>query len=66
MAREFKVMCSNTFGTYTAGKHIADTAEQACDMARDAYRNSSLGRHMNDVGAFRFFTVNKFPHEEEE
>lgn len=64
--KEYKVMCSNMSATYSAGHFIADSAAEACDMAREAYRKSDLGRALKDAGAFRFYTVDKFPHEREE
>jgi len=64
--KEYKVMCSNMSATYSAGRFVASSPEEACEMARDAYRNSSVGRTMKDVGAFRFYTVSQFPYEREE
>ena len=64
--KEFKVMSSNMSATYTAGKFIAETAAEAVKMARDGYRKSSLGKTLGDVGAFRFYVVDSFPHEKEE
>ena len=63
--REYKVMCSSMIATYSAGRYIASSPEEACEMAREEYRNSSLGRQLKDVGAFRFYTVSKFPYEDE-
>ena len=42
-------------GTYNAGRFCAESIEEAIEMAREAYRNSSLGRTLKDVGAFRFY-----------
>lgn len=64
--KEYKVMCSSMFATYSTGRFVASSAEEACQMARDNYRNSSVGRSLNDVGAFRFYTVSQFPYEREE
>jgi hypothetical protein len=64
--REYKVMCANMHATYSAGRFIASSPEEACQMAREEYANSSLGRDLKDAGAFRFYTVSKFPHEREE
>lgn len=66
MAKEFKVMASSFIGTYTAGRFVAESAEDAIDQARQKYRDSQLGRTMQDVGAFRFYTVSEFPHERED
>lgn len=65
MSREYKVRASNLTATYNAGRFVADSPEQACEMARDDYAQSPLGRQMKDARAFKFFTVSKFPHEEE-
>ena len=64
--KEYKIMCSSMSATYSAGSFIASSQEEACQMARDEYRNSSLGRSLNDVGAFRFYTVSQFPYEREQ
>jgi hypothetical protein len=61
--REYKVMASNMSATYSAGRFIASSAKEACQMAREKYASSSLGRALKDAGAFRFYTVSKFPHE---
>lgn len=66
MAKEYKVMCSNMFATYNAGRFIADSAADACEQARENYRNSPTGRALKDAGAFRFYTVLEFPHEREQ
>jgi hypothetical protein len=50
--------------TYNAGRFVANSPEEACEMAREDYRRSSLGRSLKDAGAFRFFTVDKFDYEE--
>lgn len=65
MAREFKVRASSLRATYNAGRFVAENAMQACDMAKQDYARSALGRELKDVGAFRFYTVDKFPHEDE-
>lgn len=62
MAKEYKVMASSFNGTYTAGRFIAESSEQACDLARQEYHRK-LGRSLHDTGAFRFYTVSQFPHE---
>jgi hypothetical protein len=63
--REFKVRASSMTGTYNAGRYIADTAAEACELARQDYARSDMGRTMKDARAFHFYTVDKFPHEEE-
>jgi len=63
MAREFKVRASSLTATYNAGRFCAGSAEAACELAKQDYANSALGRQLKDVGAFRFYTVDKFPHE---
>ena len=57
--REYTVKASSMTGTYTAGKFCADSKQEACEMAREEYRNSSLGRTLKDVGAFRFYTLSE-------
>ena len=66
MSREYKVRASNLNATYNAGRFVADSTQEACSKAAEAYASSTLGRQLNDVGAFRFYTVDKFPHEETE
>ena len=63
--REYKIMASSMTGTYSAGRHCANSAAEACEMARIAYRDSILGRTQRDAGAYRFYTVSKFPYEYE-
>ena len=63
--REYKVRASNMSATYNAGRFMAHSSKEACEMARNEYAESSLGRMCKDVGAFHFYTVDKFPHEEE-
>lgn len=64
--KEYKVMASNMFATYKAGRYTADSAEDACTMAFLAYAVSVLGRELEDADAFRFYTVDKWPDEEED
>ena len=64
--KEYKVMCSSMTATYSAGRFVASSANEACEMARDEYSNSSLGRTLKDAGAFRFYTVSQFPYERDE
>ena len=45
--------------TYDAGRFVANSAREACEMAKRAYANSPLGRQLKDVGAFRFYTIRK-------
>ena len=63
-AKEYKVMAANFHATYTAGRYCAASAPDACDMAREAYRRT-LGRELKDVGSFRCYVVDRFPHEAE-
>jgi hypothetical protein len=51
----YKIGASNFHGTYDAGSFVAESKEEAIDKARNSYRNSSTGRSLNDVGAFRFY-----------
>lgn len=64
--REYKVMASSMTATYTAGRWCAESPQQACEMARRDYQNSRLGMALKDAGGFRFYVVDKFPHEREE
>jgi hypothetical protein len=66
MAQEYKVMASSLTATYTAGRFVANSSAEAIEMARESYRNSDLGRRLNDVRAFRFYVVDQFPHERED
>lgn len=66
MAKEFKVRAANMSATYNAGRFTANSEQEAIEMAREEYRNSSLGRSFKDVRAFRFFVVDKFDYEEDE
>ena len=61
--KEYKVMGSTMTATFTAGRYVAYSPSEACNMARENYRDSSLGRAMKDAGAFRFYVVEKFPNE---
>ena len=58
-------MASSMTATYTAGRYIAATPQEACDMAQQSYANSPLGRAMHDVGAYRFYTVSTFSDEDQ-
>lgn len=53
--RPYLVKCSNTSATYTAGTYVAESAQDAMEMAREAYRVSPVGRRFQDTGAFRFW-----------
>lgn len=63
--KEYKVRASSFSASYNAGRFCAESPEEACERAKEDYRNSALGRHAKDVGAFRFYVVDKFPHEED-
>jgi len=62
--REYKVMASSMTATYSAGRFFASSPREACQKAHDHYRDSQLGRMLKDVGAFRFYVVDRFPHED--
>lgn len=55
MSKPYRVKASSMTATYTAGVFVADSAEDACEQARENYRRSDLGRTLRDVGAFRFY-----------
>lgn len=61
--REYKVMASSMTATYSAGRFCAESAADACEMAAQDYAQSNPGRTLHDAGAFRFYTVDKFPYE---
>lgn len=65
MAREYRVQASSLTATYNAGRFVAESPEQACRMAREEYGRSATGRMLKDAGAFRFYTVDRFTHEED-
>lgn len=54
-------MASNFYATYTAGTYVAQSPAEAVEMAKDDYRNSSSGRALKDVGAFRFYVAKGGP-----
>ena len=64
--KTYKVKASNFSASYNAGTFQDESPEEACEMAREAYRNSTLGRAMKDVNAFRFYVVSKFDFEDTE
>lgn len=53
--RQYLVKASNLHATYTAGRFVADSPQDAIEQARDEYRRSPLGRSLNDIGGFRFW-----------
>ena len=53
--REYLVKASNMRATYAVGRFTANSPEEAKSAAIDSYRNSSLGRSLKDVGAFKFW-----------
>ena len=59
--KEYKVMAANLHATYRAGAFVAETANQACQMAREDYRISPGGRELEDADSFRFYTVSDWP-----
>lgn len=66
MMEEFWVQASSLSATHNAGKYFADSPQEACDMARRDYADSPAGRNMGDVGAYWFYTVEKFDIEQED
>lgn len=64
--KEYKIMASNFSATYSAGRYCAETPQQAIEQARQDYARSPLGRTMRDVNGFRFYVVDKFPHEDQD
>ena len=53
----YKVAASSMTGTYSAGTFAAESKAEAIEKARKNYRNSGIGRSLNDVGAFRFYVT---------
>lgn len=53
------VKASNFSATYNAGIFCTSTDAEAIELARETYRNSSLGRQLGDVGAFRFYVAGR-------
>lgn len=52
-------MASSMSATYSAGMFCTETDAEAIEQARNAYRDSSLGRTLHDVGAFRFYVAGR-------
>ena len=55
--KQYTIMASSMTATYSAGKFMAKSAQEAIEMARENYRRSQLGQTLKDVGSFRFYTV---------
>ena len=55
--RVYKMGASSMSGTYTAGTFVAESEDEAQEKAREAYRNSPLGRGLKNAGAFRFYVI---------
>jgi hypothetical protein len=53
------VKASSLSATYAAGIYVTASDAEAVELARDAYRDSQLGRTMKDVGAFRFYVAGR-------
>lgn len=53
------VKASNFSATYNAGIYCTETDAEAIKQARDKYRDSNMGRTMNDVGAFNFYVAGR-------
>jgi len=64
--KEYKIRASSMSASYNAGRYTAESPAEACEMARQHYADSALGRALRDVGAFRFYTVDKFDFERDE
>ena len=55
----YSIGASNMSATYSAGKYIAESRDEAIQKARENYRRSPLGRALRDVGAFRFYITDE-------
>jgi hypothetical protein len=53
----YAIGASSMTATYSAGKFVADSAEEAIEKAKENYRKSPVGRDFKDVGAFRFYVT---------
>ena len=53
------VKASSFSATYTAGIYCTESDAEAVEQARDAYRDSHMGRTMKDVGAFHFYVAGR-------
>jgi hypothetical protein len=51
------VKASSMSATYTAGIYHTDSDAEAIEQARNAYRDSALGRTLRDAGGFRFYVA---------
>lgn len=51
------VKASSMTATYSAGIYCTDSDAEAIEQAREHYAQSSMGRTMRDVGAFRFYVA---------
>jgi hypothetical protein len=54
-----KVKASSLSATYTAGVYHTESDAEAIEQARNAYRDSALGRSLRDAGAFRFYVAGR-------
>lgn len=55
------VGASTMVGTYNAGAFVTDTDAEACELARERYANSELGRAMKDAYAFTYYVTDRMP-----
>jgi hypothetical protein len=55
----FTVGAANMSASYEAGRFVAESKEEAIEKARTRYATSSLGRQLNDAGAFRFYVTDE-------
>jgi len=56
--REFRVRAANFYATYNAGKYMAENAVDAIEQAKQEMRKFNM-----NPGEYKFFIVDKFPHE---
>lgn len=64
--REFIIGASSLHATYSAGRFVAASRQDAIRQAREAYARSSLGRQLGDVNAFRFYVESSTRVEEQQ
>lgn len=56
-----KVRASSMTATYDAGSFVSDTDQEACELARERYANSPLGRQLKDAWGYRYYVTDREP-----
>lgn len=55
--KEYLVGAANFHATYTAGRFIANSPQEAIEKAKEDYKKSGIGRALKDISSFRFFIM---------